>query len=254
MANKKRLEQQRERRARYTQGWRDLGIDDRIISRLDLRNKNPERVADELMRDIKTQSRTQKAKTTRERKARERESILVAEGYKKSEIKKKWLASDKHLYAELGRTNPNTVYKATSHLALCFTPVNGADFIGTSDLKKYTFAELKSMIRKRVESAKRKPKGSSDMSCVFQMFHGSESECESALNDFNKRGYNLSVKKLTDARYYRMVNRNDWTMREFAELTYAVIRQSHNRDVEMHINQLRDFAEENGLPFNEIFE
>ena len=246
--------QQNERRARYKQGWQDLGIDSKIISRLKLRDKNPDNVSDEFRKEVKKASGIEKRKQTIKRKAQERESFLLNEGYKKSEIKKKWLTSDKLMYAGIGRQNPNTVYNASSYLALAFTPVNGADYVGTSDLKHYTFSELKEMIRKRVGQAERKPKGSGDMSCVFKMFQGSESNCESALDDFAQRGYNLNIKKFTDARYYRMVNRNDWSMREFAELTYSVIRQAHNRDVPMYINQLRDFVEDNDLPFLEIFE
>ena len=254
MAKQNRNKRQNERRAQNKQGWQALGIHDKIISRLSLRDKNPNTVPDDFKKLVKTQSRTQKARETKACNMKQRESVLRNAGFKKSEIKKQWLTSDNYLYNALGRTNPNKVYKSKEHLALCFTPVNGAEFVGTAELKNLSFEEIKNKIHKRVKQAKRKPKSSADISCVFQMFHGSESECDRALDIYNQRGYNLSAKKLTDRRYYSLLNRNDWTMREYAEMVYTVISQAHNRDVPMLIDQFQEFISDAGLPFDEIFQ
>ena len=254
MATNKKLEQQKARRAKYVQGWRDLGIHDSIISRYDLRNKNPDKIRQGVFDEIKKESRTAKIRETKARKAQERLDYLTGQGFKKSEIKKSWLQSDKLLYEALGKTNPKEVFKAKSHLALSFTTVNGADiFEGTSKYKNLSFDEIKERIQNRVDDAEKNPGGSDELVCVFQFFSGSESECEEVQNVFAQRGYNLKANKLTDKRYHRLMNRNDWTMREYAELTLAIISQCHNRDVPMYITQLRDFAEENDLPFDEIF-
>jgi len=85
------------------------------------------------------------------------------------------------------------------------------------------------------------------------MFQGTQEECEMQLDGFSQRGYNLSIKKLTDRRYHRLVNRNDWTMREFGEMVLCVLEQCHNKDVPMLVDQFRFFCDENDLPFDEIF-
>ena len=66
--------------------------------------------------------------------------------------------------------------------------------------------------------------------------------------------YNFKLGKLTDRRYYRLVNRNDWTMREFAELTLCVLNQINNRDVPTLIYDLEDFLINSDLPFWEVLE
>lgn len=246
--NTKRLEQQRQRRARYVQAWLDMGIDKSIISRLNLRSKDPDKQSKKEIASIKT-------KSTKFKNARIREQTLKNSGFKKSEIKKSWLQSDKALYRALGRTNPNEVFTASKHLALAFTNLHGASgILNTAQYKHLTFEEIKERIYDRVNNAENDPDGSDSMTCVFQMFHGDEDECEEQLEGFSKRGYNLSIKKLTDRRYYRLVNRNDWTMREYAEMVLCVIEQAHNKDVPMLIDQFRYYIEEADLPFTEIFQ
>ena len=254
MSNKKKLEQQKQRRAKNVQAWLDLGIDRSIISRYDLRNKNPDKVRPSVFTEIKKESKSAKIKATKKRKAQERQNYLTGQGFKKSEIKKSWLHSDKALYKALGRTNPNEVFTANKHLALAFTNLHGASgILNTSAYKSLSFEEVKERIQDRISEAEQDPDGSDSLTCVFQMFHGSEDECEQQLEGFSKRGYNLSIKKLTDRRYYRLVNRNDWTMREYAEMMLCVLEQCHNKDVPMLVDQFRYYIDEAGLPFNEIF-
>ena len=254
-SNKTRLEQQKQRRAKYVQGWQQLGIDSSIISRLDLRNKNPDRISKADLSKIKSESRKVKTARTKQQRAKERESFLISEGYKKSDIKKSWLTSDKLLYKGIGRTNPNEIFHATNYLALAFTGVNGSTaIINTGQYREYTFSEIKQMIKERIAEAEEDPDTSGDQfRCVFEMFQGTEEECEVQLDGFSKRGYNLSIKKLTDRKYYRLVNRNDWTMREYAEMVLCVLEQCHNKDVPMLVDQFRFFIDENELPFDEIF-
>ena len=255
MARKSKIEQQRERRAKYVEGWRALGIHDKIITQYDLRNKNPERISDTVYKEIKKESRTYKARETKARNAQRRYNEFLSEGYKSKDIKKDWLTSDKKMYKAMGKTNPNEIFKANSHLALAFTNRHGATtIIDTSEYKNLSFAEIKARIQDRISEAYDDPDGSDSMTCIFQMFSGSEEECENMLDGFSQRGYNLSIKKLTDRRYYRLVNRNDWTMREYAEMMLCVLEQCHNQDVPHLVDEFRDFVDENDLPFEEIFQ
>lgn len=253
--NKNKLEQQKLRRAKYVQGWRDLGIDSTIISRLELRSKDPAKVSKDVLSEIKKESAKVKRARTKQQRAKEREKFLLGEGYKKSDIKKSWLSSDKHLYRGIGRTNPNEIFHAKNHLALAFTNVNGSTAImNTGQYREYSFTEIKQMIKERIAEAEEEPDTSGDQfRCVFEMFQGTEEECEIQLDGFSQRGYNLSIKKLTDRKYYRLVNRNDWTMREYAEMVLCVLEQCHNKDVPMLVDQFRFFIDENDLPFDEIF-
>ena len=251
---KTRLEQQRIRREKYVQGWQQLGIDSTIISRYDLRNKNPEKVSKSVIAEVKSESRKVKTARTKKIRSKERENFLKSEGFKKSQIPKSWLTSDKLMYKGLGRTNPNEIFHADQFLALAFTNLHGASVIlNTSEYADLSFKEIKERIQERIVQSEEDPDGSDSMSCVFQMFQGTEEECEEQLDGFSKRGYNLNIKKLTDRKYHRLVNRNDWTMREYAEMVLCVLEQCHNKDVPMLIDQFRFFIDENNLPFDEIF-
>lgn len=253
-AKKTKNEQQNIRRAKYVQGWKDLNIDSTIITRNKLRDKDPAKVSKSDLADLKRESRKVRTERTKKQRAKEREQFLISEGYKKKDIKKSWLTSDKLMYRGLGRTNPNEIFHAQSYLALAFTNIHGASVIlNTSEYKTMTFTEIKERIAKRIMKAIEDPDGSDSMTCVFQMFQGTQEECEEMLDGFSQRGYNLNIKKLTDKRYHRLVNRNDWTMREFAEMVLCVLEQCHNKDVPMLLDQFRFFIDENNLPFDEIF-
>ena len=254
MARISKNEQQNIRRARNVEGWRALGIHDKIISQYDLRNKNPNRQSDTVKNQIKNLSSNHKRAVTREINKNRRKNTLLDAGYKEHEIPKGVLTSDTKMYNFMGKTNPNEIYNASSHLALAFTNRHGATAImDTSQYKNLSFEEIKERLQERISDAEAEPDGSESMSCIFQMFSGTEGECENMLNGFSQRGYNMSIKKLTDRRYYRLVNRNDWTMREYAEMMLCVVEQAHNKDVPHLIDEFRDFVEENDLPFNEIF-
>lgn len=259
MARISKNEQQNIRRARNVEGWRSLGIAEKIITQYDLRNKNPnpkKPTAEQLQfkQTVKTASRVYKTKVTKEKNAKRRYWEYKKHGYSDEEIKKSWLASDKKMREILNVTDVNRVYNAKSYLGIAFTNLHGATAIfDTSKYKRWSFEKIKKAIHKRVAQSNANPDGSDHMSCIFQLFAGSEDYCDYMLDEFSQRGYKLSIKKLTDRRYYRLVNRNDWTMREYAEMMLCVLQQCHNKDVPHLIDEFRDFVEENDLPFNEIF-
>lgn len=215
-----RNEQQNARRARNVAEWEKLGIDKKIISQLGLRNKNPHSVHNAELREIKNKSKAYRAKVTRERNYRIQ----------------------------------NTVYHAKEHLALAFTALNGESPFSTAEFKKLTYNQLIRKIKARRQDAMDNPSGSGQLRCAFQIMHGDRDECEEMLDNFASRGYNLSIGKLTRDEYIPLVNRNDWTKREFAELTLAIISQCPNADVKHHIDELQFFCEDNGFPFSDIFD
>lgn len=214
-----RNEQQQARRKKYVAGWENLGIDKKIISQLNLRNKNPETISFKELREIKNKQKAYRAKLTRER------NLIIQ----------------------------NTVYHARTHLALAFTPLNGESVWTTERLKRYTYNTLLKKIRERREQAKNNPSGSNGLTGAFQIMSGDAEDCEEMLENFSQRGYNLQVGKLIRDEYIPLVNRNDWTKREFAELVLCVIAQSPNADVEMHIQAFEMYCTENELPFDDIF-
>lgn len=211
-----RNEQQKQRRARYESGWEKLGIDKKIIAQLRLRDKNPENVKSAELREIKNKQKAYRAKVSR---------IIN-----------------------------NTVHHAHTHLALAFTPLHGAMVWTTAELKKFSMEQLKRKIRTRRKQAKNKKTGSAGMTGAFQIMSGSKEDCNVMLNAFEQRGYNFQVGKLVRDEYISLVNRNDWTKREFTELVLCVIAQSPNADVEHHIQAFENYIHENNLPFNDIFE
>lgn len=252
-AKQRKIDLQNARRARYVQGWAELGIDKSIITKFDLRNKNPERVSDSFLSDIKSQSRVAKTRATKARNQERRRQQLINEGFKAKDIKPGMIMSDRKLYELLGRTDPNRVYRADKHIALSFAHLQGDVVFNTSAYRGMSYEEIKEKLNDRINGAVTDVDDSDSFRCAFQMFTGSESECEAQQSQWDSRGYNLKVGKLTDRRYYRMVNRNDWTMREFAEMMLCVLDQAHNKDVENLYNQFKFFAHEANLPFDEIF-
>ena len=211
-----RNEQQRERRARYVAGWEQIGIDKKIISRLGLRNKNPDNISAKELREIKNKQKAYRANETRNLNSK--------------------------------------VYKANTHLALAFTPLNGADVWSTEQLKKYSYSTLLKKIKSRRKEAAENPDGSNGLRGAFEIMSGNKEDCTEMLQDFSERGYNLKIGKLTREQYMPLVNRNDWTRREFAEMVLCVTAQCPNADVEKHMQAFENFVEENNLPFTDIFE
>ena len=243
---------QKQRRADNLAKWDTLGIDKKIISQFDLRNKNPDNISSDLLKTIKTASRTEKARQTREHNKAIRYNRLIKHGYLPEEIKPSWINSDVYMYEALGKIRPNKVYTANVHLAIAFTDVDGSPIFNTSKYRIDTFEEILQKIEKRVYEAAAKPGDSGLTALVFEIRNGSEDETEHFLNVYEERGYNFKLGKLTDRRYYRLVNRNDWTMREFAELTLCVLMQINNRDVPSLLDNLEEFVINSGLPFWEV--
>ena len=252
---------QRARRAENIAKWEQLGIDKKIISQFDLRNKNPNTTKSALKseiisasNEIKNLRRIEKARQTRERNKAIRYEELKKHGFSPDEIKPKWTTSDNLMYEAMGRTNPKKVYHADEYLAIAFTPRQGATGIfNTSEYKKYTFDEIVEMIHERIDECYDNIDGSDVMTLIFQIEHGDKEHTEEVLQGFEQRGYNLKIGKLTDRRYFRLVNRNDWTMREYAEMVLCCISQCHNSDIAMIVSQLDYFQQDSGLPFDEIF-
>ena len=211
-----RNEQQRERRARYVAGWEKLGIDKKIISQLGLRNKNPDNITAKELREVKNKQKAYRANET--------------------------------------RTLNSIVYNANTHLALAFTPLNGADVWTTEELKKYSYSTILNKIKSRRKQASENPDDSNGLRGAFEIMSGNKEVCAEMLEDFSERGYNLKIGKLTREQYLPLVNRNDWTRREFAEMVLCVTSQCPNADVEKHIQSFERFVEENNLPFTDIFE
>lgn len=254
MSNKKKLEQQKQRRAKNVQAWLDMGIDRSIISRYDLRNKNPDKVRPAVFTEIKKESKSAKIKATKKRKAQERHNFLTSQGFKKSEIKKSWLQSDKRMYEALGLTDPLQKYTPELYLGVCFTTRKGVVYFnGTEEYKNDTFEEILDQIYDRVEEAVSNPDGSDKLRLIFKIVYGDKFTVDYMLSAYEKRGYNLKIGKLIDRRYYRLFNRNDWTMREYAEMLLCIIDQCHNEVVPDIIKDLRKYVEKAGLPFLQIF-
>lgn len=245
---------QKQRRAENLAKWDNLGIDKKIISQFDLRNKNPDNISIDLFKEIKKASRTEKARQTREHNKAIRYNRLINHGYLPEEIKPSWINSDVYMYEALGKIRPNKVYTTNVHLAIAFTDVNGSTIFNTSEYRNYTFEELLQLIEERIQQALNFPDDSGLTALVFEVRNGSEEETEGFLSAYEERGYNFKLGKLTDRRYYRLVNRNDWTLREFAELTLCVLNQINNRDVPTLIYDLEDFLINSGLPFWEVLE
>ena len=249
-----RNELQRQRRARNLDGWKNLNIDNTIISQMGLRNKNPYSMSDDMIAQIKKASANVRRRRTIKANQEIRRQRLLDYGYTPEQIEYSWINSDKKMYEMLNKTNPHFLYHANQHLAIAFTNLQGFEaFYGTSEYRDKSFDEILQAIQKRVDEAKNDPEGSGYLRCVFQIFSGTETECQENLDDWNRRGYNLPKRKLTDRRYYPLLNRNDWTMREFAELTLCIVNQSHNGYVPETLQQLKKFVDDSGLPFGEIF-
>ena len=215
-----RNELQQQRRAKNVAEWEKLGIHKKIISQLGLRNKNPNALTSKELREIRNKSKYQKARDTRE--------------YNKT-------------------VALTTVHHAKTNLALAFTSLHGARPFTTAHFRDMSYSEILKRIRQRKKEAKDNPDNSGGLRCAFQIMSGTKEECNVMLEDFSQRGYNLKVGKLTANEYLPLVNRNDWTKREFAELTLAVIEQCPNADVKHLLDDLHHFTEENGLPFDDIF-
>lgn len=252
-AKKRKVEQQRLRRERYINGWRSLGIDDTIISSMGLRNKDPNKVTHSSLIEIKKASRNAKAKRTRTINRKRREQILKNSGYNPRKVPKSVLSSDKRLYKFMNQVDPLEVYKAKYYLAICASLVRGDIILNTYQYKNHTFDEIIDGIKERLSDWENDPDNSGTIRVVFQIFHGSKSECEDFLSEWSKRGYNLKIGKFTDARYFRLVNRNDWSMRELGELMLCMFDQVHNKDIPEIYRRLKFFVDESELPFNELF-
>ena len=233
--------------------WEQLGIDKSIISRYDLRNKNPGKVSDSVLKEIKNESRKVKYNRTRLQNMERRREKLISSGVDPNSITYNMIRSDDIMYSVLGKTNPNKVFHSNVFLAICFTDVNGSTIFNTSRYKEFSFEELKQHIQERIKDGQEEPDNSGVLALVFDITDGTQEECEQHLNDMSQRGYNLSKGKLTDRRYHRLVNRNDWTMREFAEMTCCLLDQIHNRDIPYLISSMQQFLIDSGLPFNEVF-
>ena len=252
-AKKRKVEQQRLRREKYIQGWRSLGIDDAIISSKGLRNKNPAKVSNTDLIEIKKASRTAKAKRTKAINMKRREQILKDAGYKVKDVPKSILLSDKRLFSFMGKVDPLEVFNAKYYLAVCASLVRGDIILNTFQYKNHTFEEIIAGINERLSDWENDPDDSGTIRVVFQIFHGSKSECEEHLALWSERGYNLKIGKFTDARYFRLVNRNDWSMRELGELMLCMFDQVHNKDIPEIYRRLKFFVDEAELPFKELF-
>lgn len=257
---------QNERRKSNLDKWVSLGIDTDIISRFDLRNKNPDNVSLEFFELIKRKSKSEKARKTKERNQQERYNKLIKHGYTPAEINPLWIRNDTILYEILGKTPPNKVYISNIHLALCFDNVRDGIFFNTSRFKEWTFEKIKEEIEiiikggfsdvldEDVDGVLNNPDDSGQMAIFIQVHSGDEEENEEFLNAYGERGYNLKVQKLTDRRFYRLLNRNDWTMREFAELVLCVISQIKNTDVRGFLVDMEVFIQDGNLPFWEVLQ
>ena len=149
----------------------------------------------------------------------------------------------------------NKVYKPTEHLALAFATADGNNegLQNTARYKDMSYQELLQHIKNRRKEAQDNPDGSGKLNGFFMIKSGDKSECQMHLDDFSERGYNLPAGKLVKDEYIPLMNRNDWTKREFAELTACVIDQCLNSRVDDHLKELQYFAENAGLPFDDIF-
>ena len=256
IANKEsRNYKQRQRRASNLAKWEALGIDKKIISQFDLRNKNPEKLSNAVLKEIKNKSRAEKARQTREINRQHRYNQLIAFGYTPAEIKPIWLTSDNRMYEAMHKVNPLKVFHADNYIALAFTPAEGVTAIfNTSKYKNWSFEEILQAIVDRYAECMKEIDGTGQMSLFFKIESGDYNHCEEMLYDWGQRGYNLKIGKLTDRRYYRMVNRNDWNMREYAEMMLCIMEQSKNADVPHLVDAFEHYAFENHLPFNEIFD
>lgn len=252
-AKKRKVEQQRQRRERYIKGWRSLGIDDSIISSMGLRNKDPNKVTLSTLTEIKKASRSAKTRRTKAINMKRREQILKNAGYKTKNVPKSVLLSDKRLFKFLNKVDPLEVFNAKYYLAICASLVRGDIILNTYQYKNHTFDEIIDGIKERLNDWENDPDNSGTIRVVFQIFHGTRSECEDFLNEWNQRGYNLKIGKFTDARYFRLVNRNDWSMRELGELMLCMFDQVHNKDIPEIYKRLKFFVDESELPFNELF-
>lgn len=242
---------QKERRARNVKGWQNLNIDNTIISQFDLRNKNPHKASADFIKELRKLSGVARSKRTKKINAERRLKLLLQYGYKRKDIRPIWLTSDKYIRELID--NPNIVYHSKYSLAVAFATLHDSNVYNTSYYEDDEYEDIKDAIKDRVKDAAASPDGSGLLAAAFKIFHGTEEQCETMLEIWGKHGYDLQNGKFDKNRYFKAVNRHDWTKREIAELTLCIIDQCNNNMVRPHIDSIRQFITESGLPFDDIF-
>lgn len=145
--------------------------------------------------------------------------------------------------------NPNIRLTGSNYLYIGAAEVQGG--FHAEDLTGLSDDDLIDRINERISDATGNPDGSSDLFCVFQVHHGSRSDCEELAKFYYGRGYNMTadhMKTIKD-RYQRITVSNSFSQREFHEMVYTCISQMKNEDVKPFISQMRSYCNSNGFPF-----
>lgn len=245
-AEQKRIQRnidRRESRARSKEYFRELGFSDSFINQNKLFNRKVESYSKDEIRKLKNKAAAQ-------RREAEKRTALEKAGYTNittSDLRKSW---EKLGFKYPGLVLPDDyVYTAEEHLYIGAAEIQRG--FHREDLSGFTTAEVVEHINDRIREANDNPSGSGDMYCVFKYTDGSAEKCQYMANVFYQRGYNLNPDhmKLSSSRYMKLTVSNKWSRREFLELTYNVITQMENREVNHFISDMRDYCDRNGLPF-----
>lgn len=127
------------------------------------------------------------------------------------------------------------------------------DLSGLSDL------ELIQRINTKVADKLANPSGSDELHCIYQVFIGSQADCERMASYYFSSGYNMNALRLSapkgryiktvKERYQKITISNSYTQREFHEMIYTCLCQMLNEHVADFMDDMRDFCDRNGFPF-----
>lgn len=210
-----------------------LGIDKSIISKNQLYRRT-----DKFLQDKKNIT-----KWKRETRELNRYRQLIEAGYKKDEIKKSWLRSDRATLEHIPGEAEYIVYKNKWWLLVMFADVMGDGNIDSNMYANFTMDELITSINERYEESYNNLDGSDKFGGVFKiMFSDDIKGLRLLARSYDKRGYNLPIGKFDRETYSTVTIKNDFTLREFAEMTLIILENTGNAETVSNYKTLRAYS------------
>ena len=210
-----------------------LGIDKSVISKHQLYRRT-----DKFLQDKKNQT-----KWKRETRELNRYRQLIEAGYKKEDIKKSWLRSDRSTLEHIPGEAEYLVYKNKWYLLVMFADVMGDNNIETDMYKNMTTDELITAINECYDFSRNNIDGSSNFRGVFKiMFSENKTDLRILARSYEKRGYNLPIGKFDRNTYDTITIKNDFTLREFAEMTLIILENTGNAETVANYRILRAYC------------